>query len=217
MIHFHNITIEVQQQTLLKNIDLAVAGGDKVVICGASGTGKSSLLRCAVGGLATTTGTVNIDGIELSAATVSDIRQRISFIGQEPVLGAEYVRDALLLPFTFKAHKDKRPTEEEIIQTLERLRLTADILNKPCNRISGGEKQRIAVVRTLLLHKNIFLVDEITSALDRESKRAVIATLFQAENTILSVSHDPDWINACDRVVEIKDLQLHESKRGKKP
>ncbi len=213
MITYKNISLQVHRQTLLENTSLQIGPGDKVVIRGASGSGKSSLLKCAVGALPMAGGSVRVDGTELSAKTASDIRSRIAFIGQEPVLGAESVRDALLLPFTFKAHHGMVPTEEKIFQHLKRLHLSMDILDKPCTRISGGEKQRIAILRALLLNKTIFIADEVTSALDPESRTAVMEELFQPGITLLSVSHDPEWINACERVVEISNHQLMEVER----
>jgi len=211
MITFENITLKVHRQTLLDGASLHVAGGNKVVVRGASGSGKSSLLKCAVGAMQMAGGSVRVDDLRLSADTVADIRAHIAFIGQEPVLGAENVRDALLLPFHFKAHSGNPPNDERISQLLERLHLPTNILEKPCKRISGGEKQRIAILRALLLEKTIFLADEVTSALDSNSKAAVMAELFRPDITLLSVSHDPEWIKACDRIVEITNHQLIES------
>lgn len=211
MITFDNISIRMHRQTLLDDATLHIAGGEKVVVRGASGSGKSSLLKSVVGALPEATGSVSVDGVKLSPETVADIRTRIAFIGQEPVLGAERVRDAILLPFTFKAHSTELPAESRIIQLLARLHLSETILGKPCARISGGEKQRIAILRALLLEKTIFLADEITSALDPESRAAVMTELFRPEITLLSVSHDPEWINTCNRVIEIKNGQLKES------
>ena len=213
MITFENISLKVHRQTLLDGATLQIADGDKVVIRGVSGSGKSSLLKCAVGALPLAGGSVRVGGLALSADTVADIRARIAFIGQEPVLGAESVRDALLLPFNFKAHCENQPSDERVSQLLKRLHLPADILDKSCKRISGGEKQRIAIIRALLLNKTIFLADEVTSALDPESKTAVMAELFCPEVTLLSVSHDPDWVKACDRVVEIQNENLQEISR----
>lgn len=210
MIKFKNITLKVHRQTLLDDASLHIAKGGKVAVCGASGSGKSSLLKCAVGALPLAGGSVFIDHQELSAQTLMGIRSRIAFIGQEPILGAEKVRDALLLPFHFKAHSHSKPATEQIMPLLERLHLTPDILEKPCKRISGGEKQRIVILRALLLNKSIFLADEVTSALDPKSKSAVMAELFRPEITLLSVSHDPDWIQACNRVVEIQHTTLNE-------
>jgi putative ABC transport system ATP-binding protein len=211
MIFFENLTIQIHRQALLKAAHLHIQPGEKVVLRGASGSGKSSLLKSAVGAIPIQNGTVRIDGVELSAETVSEIRSCVAFIGQEPVLGADQVRDALLLPFDFKAHRDNLPTEEKISELLQRLHLTEDILNKPCARISGGEKQRIAIARALLLDKTIFLADEITSALDPESRQAVMDELFRPGITLLSVSHDPEWIASGNRVIEIADHKLKES------
>lgn len=210
MITFENITVQVNQQRLLDGANLQISTGDKVVIRGSSGCGKSSLLKCAVGALPTAGGSIHVDRVELSAETVSQIRARIAFIGQEPVLGADTVREALLLPFTYKAHADNTPTDERIIHLLERLHLPTAILDKPCKQISGGEKQRIALIRALLLDKTIFFADEVTSALDPESRSAVMTELFLPEITLLSVSHDPEWIGACSRSIEISNLQLVE-------
>lgn len=210
MIAFENISIRIHRQELLNGVSLHIGAGDKVVLRGASGSGKSSLLKCALGILPLAGGSVHIDGMELSAETVADIRSRIAFIGQEPVLGAETVRDAILLPFTFKAHRENHPTDECISRLLERLHLSADILNKPCSRISGGEKQRIAILRALLLDKTVFFADEVTSALDPVSRAAVMTELFRPEITLLSVSHDLEWVNASDRIIDISSAQLRE-------
>lgn len=210
MIKFENITLKVHQQTLLDQVRLNVNAGDKLVIRGPSGSGKSSLLKSAVGAFPMAGGSIFVDDLRLSAHTVSKIRGRIAFIGQEPALGAEQVRDALLLPFSFKAHQQTQPNEALIVQTLERMHLEPSILEKPAKRISGGEKQRIAIARALLLNKTIFIADEITSALDPESKQAVMTALFRPEITMLSVSHDPDWIKASGRIIEIKEKNLVE-------
>ena len=211
MITLNNITLRIQQQTLLEHADLQVTAGDKMVICGASGCGKSSLLKCVTGALPLAGGSVAIDGTELSAQTAASVRSNIAFIGQEPVLGAPQVREALLLPFTYKSHRHIQPDEATINATLNKLCLTSGILEKPCARISGGEKQRIAIARALLLNKSVFLADEVTSALDPESKTAVLQQLFHPDITLLSVSHDSDWMEQCDRIVTLEDRQLKEN------
>jgi putative ABC transport system ATP-binding protein len=94
MIFFENLTIQIHRQALLKAAHLHIQPGEKVVLRGASGSGKSSLLKSAVGAIPIQDGTVRIDGVELSAETVSEIRSCVAFIGQEPVLGADQVRDA---------------------------------------------------------------------------------------------------------------------------
>lgn len=214
MIDFGDITLRIHRQTLLEKTGLVIRTGEKAVLRGPSGSGKSSLLKSALGMLPIAEGRITICGIPLDAENIGAIRSRVAFIGQEPVLGAETVRDALLLPFTYKAHRHNRPDQQVVCDTLASLHLGTDMLEKPCQRISGGEKQRIAIARALLLDKSVFLADEITSALDPESKAAVIDALFRPGITLLSVSHDPDWLAACDRIVEVWDRKLKEAVHG---
>ncbi len=118
-------------------------------------------------------------------------------------MGGDTVREALQLPFRFKAHRDRQPSESQLIETLDALHLPADILNQPCNRVSGGEKQRIALARAMLLGKRLYLLDEVTSALDGQSKQAVFEMLADPGLTVLSVAHDADWIARCGIIYEL--------------
>lgn len=144
----------------------------------------------------------------LTPVSVQEIRSCAAYIGQEPMLGAESVRKALLLPFQFKAHRDQKPTEAQLIEVLQRLQLPADILDRQSSRISGGEKQRIALARGLLLGKKLYLLDEVTSALDSESKQAVFEVFSDPELTVLSVAHDPEWLERCDIIFELEAGRL---------
>ena len=203
MIQLKDITFQSGTQTILHATTLLLRAGEKVVLKGPSGCGKSSLLKIMAGAIKPNDGAVHFNGTPLGAATIQDVRGAIAYIGQEPVCGAETVREALLLPFHYKAHLKNRPAEKTLVETLDRLHLPAAMLDKPCARISGGEKQRVAIARAFLLKKQIFVTDEITSALDPTSKAAVIEQLFRPEHTIISASHDPDWLNACERTLEM--------------
>lgn len=210
MIRLDQVEICIPDRTLLSGVTLRIAAGDKLVLQGASGSGKSTLLKCIAGLMPIAAGTIEVDGIRLEAAQLDRIRSRIAFIGQEPVMGAGTVSDALLLPFTFKAHQSSRPGSRRVAEILARMQLPESILEQPTGRISGGEKQRIAIARALLIGKQIFLADEVTSALDPESKAAVMQELQRPDITLLSVSHDPDWVAGCSRVAAIRDAAVVE-------
>ena len=113
------------------------------------------------------------------------------------------VQEALLLPFQFKAHRNRKPTHAQLIEVLQRLQLPAALLRQESSRISGGEKQRIALARGLLLGKKLYLLDEVTSALDAESKQAVFEVFSDPQLTVLSVAHDPEWLARCTVIFEL--------------
>lgn len=204
MIRFENISIQSNERLILDKVSFEIEPGDKAVFFGPSGAGKTTILMALIGGVMPAAGTVLFDEEPLTAHNLPRLRQRIAFIGQEPVMGAPGVREALLLPFTFRANRARIPTGERILQVLGELLLPADILDKQTRVLSGGEKQRLALARALLLEKNIFVLDEITSALDPQSRRAVLSCFKQPETTFLSVSHDPEWLKLCTRFFKVE-------------
>ena len=211
MIQLNQLTLKAEKQLLLRNVSFVLQRGEKAVLQGPSGCGKSSLLKSLVGLFPIKTGEVRVDGIELHPSTVADIRGRVAFVGQEPELLEEGVLDALLLPFSFRAHRHlKRPTRSEILRLLDRLRLPEELLTRTTDQLSGGEKQRLVILRALLLKKELFLLDELTSALDPESREAVIETLLTPSFSVLSISHDAAWIASCGRTLLFKDQTLYE-------
>ena len=94
MIRFESIELRIHQQTLISAGTLQVNPGDKVVLSGPSGCGKSSLLKTVVGALPIAAGQIIIDDEPLTVKSAASIRSKIAFIGQEPILGADTVRDA---------------------------------------------------------------------------------------------------------------------------
>ena len=208
IIRFDQVSVTTHEKTILSNISFALFSGDKAVLSGKSGSGKSSVLRTLLGLHHLTLGTIYFQEKPLTPTSVQTIRSCTAYIGQEPILGAESVREALLLPFQFKTHRDHRPTQAQLIEVLQRLQLPEDILNRDSSRISGGEKQRIALARGLLLGKKLYLLDEVTSALDAESKQAVFDVFSDPHLTVLSVAHDPEWLERCGIIFELEAGRL---------
>jgi putative ABC transport system ATP-binding protein len=214
IIRFDQVSVTIREKTILSNLSFILFPGEKAVLCGKSGSGKSSVLRTLLGLHPLTLGTVYFQENPLTPESVQNIRSCTAYIGQEPMLGAESVREALLLPFQFKTHHEHRPTDRQLIEVLQRLQLPADILNQESKRISGGEKQRIALARGLLLGKKLYLLDEVTSALDAESKQAVFDVFSDPNLTVLSVAHDPEWLERCGIIVELEAGRLIQVKRN---
>lgn len=193
MIAFEHVTVAAGETVLLSDISFSIDKGDKAVVFGPTGSGKSTILTTLMGARVPSSGTVFFDGTPVTADTIAAVRGRVAYIGQEPVLGAAQVRDALLLPFSFRANRHAHPDDTAIHDALDRVRLPHRILDSDTDIVSGGEKQRIAIARALLLDKHVFLADEITSALDEESTNVILELFLHSEYTVLAVSHHPAW------------------------
>lgn len=208
IIRYDHVTVSVRNQVILSDLSFTVRAGEKAVFRGRSGAGKSTVLKTLLGLYPIGQGRIFFAGRLLDKSTITAIRRCTSYIGQEPILGADTVREALMLPFHFKAHRQRPPADAALRDALARVRLTPDILDRACLHVSGGEKQRIAVARAQLLGKHVYLVDEITSALDDETKLAVIDILLDPQLTVLSVAHDASWIARCETIYDLQDGSL---------
>lgn len=203
MIELVDVCASSGDKVILDNINCLFEIGGRYVISGPSGAGKSSLLMAIAGILPSTSGSISFRGEKVTHANISEIRSQIGFVSQEPDLGSGTALDAIMMPFSFKANKNKRPAIESIAEILRRLDLDESILEKSVKVISGGEKQRVALARAILLGKRILMLDEPTSALDPHSKQRLIEELSDESYTVLSVSHDPDWMAFCNRKIEM--------------
>jgi ABC-type iron transport system FetAB ATPase subunit len=198
------LTIRFGARTVLSDVSLAVDGGEKVALSGPSGSGKTSILRCVLGFVAPASGAVSVFGQELSEKTVWDIRRRSAHVAQEPELGDGTVEEILMRPFSYRANQHLKQHMTNIPELLERLLLPLSILDSSMADLSGGEKQRIALISALLLERPLILLDEASSALDKDATRAVQDILASMKDlSILSVSHDDSWLMFSDRVVTI--------------
>lgn len=208
MISFENVSLKHHDRYLIHDISFSINKGEKAVIYGKSGSGKTTILLTLVGARIPTSGTIFFAGKPVSPETIADIRRSIGFVMQEPDLGAPTVKESLLVPFTFSNNKGHTPSHGHIQQILEKLNLSNNILSKPAAIISGGEKQRLAVARSLLLDKKVYVLDEVTSALDKESKKALLDLFSKPEFTIISVSHDPAWFSICSKAICLSEGKI---------
>lgn len=203
MLRFENVSVSANNKVLLQNVCFDIMSSQKVVIVGPSGAGKSTLLDTIIGVHTPCEGHILFNDHPINEHTIAHVRNTLAYVGQEPLLGADTVRNALLLPFSFKAHRHSRPTSSRVKELLHQLLLPDSILDQSTQSISGGEKQRIALGRALLLNKKLFLLDEVTSALDEQAKAAIARLLFTPDITLLSISHDPWWHQHCDLILRL--------------
>ena len=206
IIQFDRVTLAYSDQPpIIENATFQVLLGERIALIGPSGSGKSSLLRALIGAVPLVNGKIFVNNMKLTPKNSTSIRSVIAYIGQEPILGGEIAKDALLLPFTYRAHRNLLPTNEQLEKALQNVGLPPSILTKRSSVLSGGERQRVAIARAILLKKQIFVADEITSALDDENKKQIISFFSDRKKTLLSVTHDPKWIAFCDRTLTVQN------------
>lgn len=206
VVEFDSVSVEGNNDiSILRDLNFAIRSGDKVLVYGESGSGKSTLLYSLLGRNRISTGAISINGTVFNEHNAHCLRKSISFVPQEPLMGADTVKAALLLPFTFKANRNFSPTQEELLETLEFVGLGEKYMERSCSRLSGGEKQRLSLARALLLKREIMLIDEPASALDTRNEKMILDILTGMKPTVLVISHNPSWKKSFSKYIHVEN------------
>jgi general L-amino acid transport system ATP-binding protein len=202
---------------VLKGIDLAVAQGEKIVLCGPSGSGKSTLVRLVNALEPYQEGKVIVDGIELGASpkAVEAVRREVGMVFQSfnlfPHLTA--LENLTLAPIWVR-RTPKQEAEALAMQLLERVRIAEQAHKYPA-QLSGGQQQRVAIARALAMRPRIMLFDEPTSALDPEMIKEVLDVMVELARegmTMVVVTHEMGFARTvADRVVFMDRGEIVES------
>jgi len=151
----------------------------------------------------------------MSPGNVWALRTRMAFVPQEPDLGEGTVREALERPFAYQVNRDRRPEPGRIRVLLNDFRLDAGMLDQALSELSGGEKQRVALITALLLDRALYLLDEVTSALDDLTRDAVCRYFSDhREFALIAVTHDRGFMSCCGRRLKLERGRLWEDGRG---
>lgn len=194
---------------ILHGIDLTVQPGEYVTIAGPSGSGKSTFLRLLATLITPTGGEINYNGRPQASYEKIAYRREVSYCFQQPSLFGTTVQDNLAFPF---AIRNVPFDAQRATKALAAVDLTEDFLPKPVEELSGGEKQRIALIRNVLFLPKVLLLDEVTTGLDADTKNIVhhlIESLNQKQHiTILAVTHDEGEIAVAHRLINLVAGQL---------
>ena len=200
---------------------LRIAAGESVAMTGASGIGKTTVLRLAAGILEPTRGTVELAGVDLRTLGESGRRrhrlEQVGFVFQDfRLLEHLNVIQNVLLPFRLGGLPLDRAARERAVELLERLGI-APLAGRDVRKLSRGEQQRAAICRALVTRPSVILADEPTGNLDPANKQQILEALLDAARdrsaSVLAVTHDHDLLDSFDRVVDLGTAGLREVDR----
>lgn len=209
------------QVQALTDVSFTVDEGEYVAIMGESGSGKTTLLNILAALDRPTSGTVLLDGKDISAIRENQLaafrRDQLGFVFQDfNLLGTFSLKDNILLPLVLQG-MNWREMEANLLPIANQLRI-ANLLEKYPYEVSGGQKQRAAVCRALITHPRLILADEPTGALDSRATDAlldVFQQINQTGQTLLMVTHSLKAASRAGRILFIRDGQVyHQLYRG---
>ena len=210
MIQFTNAGHTFKNGTVgLADINLKIDAGEFVYIVGESGAGKSTFAKLVLRELVATSGTIRVDGVDLSRIRKRRLpyyRRKIGFVFQNynlvPVLN---VYENIVLPIELDGSKIDTNYVDSIINTLG---LNDKLTNMP-NNLSGGQQQRVAIARALATNPAIILADEPTGNLDSKTSMDVIGLLKvtskKFNQTMVMITHNEEIAQLADRIIRIED------------
>lgn len=203
-------------ETVLDGIDLNVHKGEVVVVLGPSGCGKSTLLRCINGLETPTEGTILLDGERITSDSkrITQLRQKIGMVFQSYDL---FPHKNIMENITLAPIKVQKRPREEAEKDAEKLLKRVGLWDKRKaypREISGGQKQRAAIIRALCMNPEVMLFDEVTAALDPQMVREVLEVMLElAEQgmTMIIVTHEMQFARAiADRIIFLENGKIAE-------
>lgn len=191
LLEFQNVFYRQENQDILKDVSVSIDPGDYISIVGPSGSGKSTFLKLCCHLISPTQGMIRYKGKSIMEYDPMEFRRNVAYCFQTPYLFGQRVIDNISFPYSIRNQKVDFNRVEELFSLFS---LDKNYLQKEIQNLSGGEKQRIALIRTLLFNPEILLLDEGTSALDVDNTfivENVIRSFNQKGTTILWITHNP--------------------------
>ena len=210
--HIYESKAEDGNVVALRGLNVAMRAGEAVAVVGPSGSGKSTLLKCLGGLMKPSSGSVRLDGRNMTRLTGQELvtlRQRtVSFIFQEGnLLPSLSARDNVAQPLINQGVRSKH-AKAKALEILERLQMGHRAMALPA-MLSGGEQQRVAIARALITEPRLILADEPTGALDPVTSREVLRLFRDLHDedgvAFLIVTHSKEVADFCDRSLELRD------------
>lgn len=210
IIDLNNLSIHSRSQPIIDGLSVSISKGEFISVTGPSGSGKSSFLKYLAQLLdpaLEADGSYKFKDQIVSEIEPVELRQQVSYCYQTPTLFGDTVRENLRFGYDIR---DQEFDEKHAKAMLQNVQLPTNFMDKEINTLSGGEKQRVALIRNVLFNPEVLLLDEITSALDADTREIIWDWLkdYRQETgvTILMISHLEEEHTYSDRTIDIQKL-----------
>lgn len=220
-LHFHDVNYSIGDVHILKNITGSFPEGKITTLVGPSGAGKTTLLKLCNGLISSTSGDIFIHDKLISTYEPVELRRHVGIALQSAPMIKGTVYHNLALPMELQG---KKLPEQDAIKILEAVGLDVQFLHRKTNELSGGQRQKVSIARTLINRSEILLLDEITSALDRTSLHEIEELIVKINRvygtTIIWITHnleqalsigDYTWVLMNGQVIETGESDLLKS------
>ena len=209
LLELSNISYVVNEKSIIRDVSLSVHEGEYLTVVGPSGSGKSTLLKLCSDLISPTSGIITYNGRDLTTIDPESYRKEVGYCFQRPYLFAKTVR--LIILFLY----DIRGMEPDMIRIkylFDLLHMPIEYLERHNDELSGGEMQRICLIRSLIFEPKVLLLDEVTSALDAVNTAIVERVIDELHNngmTIIAITHSEEQsLRKANRRITIVDGSL---------
>ncbi|MFQ7001041.1 MAG: peptidase domain-containing ABC transporter [Clostridium sp.] len=215
-IEFSNVNFRYgYRQKVLNNFSMSIKNKEKVALVGASGSGKTTIVKLLMKFYNIENGEIKINSFNLNDISIKQIREKIAYISQESYFFTGTIKENLLIG-------NSEATEEDMINICKKVYIHDFIMQLPrkydnslsekATNLSGGQKQRLAIARALLKKPDILIMDEATSNLDSITEKAIEKTVNEFTNNITTIiiAHRLSTIRNCDKIYVIENGSIME-------
>lgn len=219
-IEFKNIAFAYEKKNVLKDLSFKIKEESKIAFVGESGSGKSTIIKLIIGLIKYQEGSILVDGKELNTLNLNDFYNYVSYVSQEVPIFDGTLRENLIF--------DKKVEDDEVIEVLKLVCLDKfyDKLEKGLDtelgekgiKMSGGERQRVALARLFFDDSKIIILDEATSAMDNVTEKEVMKNIVEklTNKTMIIIAHRLETIKDVDEIFVLKDGVIKEKGTYKK-
>lgn len=214
-IEFHNVSFSYNksQNEIIHNASFSIKNNECTVLVGASGCGKTTLIKLLLGLYTDYSGSITIGGKDIRRLDKKDFYSHVSVVMQDSILFNMSVKENIQFA-------NPEATDDEIYSVCKRANIHRDIMNMPQQYetiigekgviLSGGQKQRLSIARALIRNPDIIILDEATSALDSETEALILQTIEELRNhsTIIIITHRISSVLIADKVVMIENEEI---------